>query len=279
MLEDLEQPACPMCEGVDLRRSFEGTFKPYALAHCEHCHFYFLSPRPKQTRMAEVYRAPTYYAGEAATGYGDYARQSVALGMTFERMLRWLERRGLTEGNLLEVGCGYGYFLQQARSRFRSVEATEMSPHAACAAEAHADRVFLGGIDEVPEGERYDLIVALQVLEHVYQPRAFVRSLASRLRRGGYLLLGVPDMGSPWRHLLGARWPSFKIPEHVLYFDRSSLMRLMREEGLGSVHTVPYPHAFPLPLLTAKAGLRLSPRFDHLAIWVPRTALAAIGRA
>jgi hypothetical protein len=101
----------------------------------------------------------------------------------------------------------------------------------------------------------------------------------TRLRPGGHLVLSAPDMASPLRALLGARWPSFKIPEHVNYFDQSALERLMRDEGLADVRGIAHPHAFPLSLISAKLGVRLPPRLARTPIWIPRTAIAAIGRA
>lgn len=43
------------------------------------------------------------------------------------------------------------------------------------------------------------------------------------------MVVAAPDMGSWWRWLMGHHWPLFKIPEHVLYFDRKSLKALVRQ--------------------------------------------------
>jgi len=274
----LETPGCPLCGCALAKRFFEAEFHPYALARCQSCAFHFLSPRAPRSEMAERYREADYYGRDGSSGYDDYQGQATALGRTFARMVSELHRRGLTGGDLLEVGCGYGYFLEKARGRFRRIEATEFSLHAIDKAKRHADAVFAGGIESVPPGRQYDLLVALQVLEHVYEPRLFLRELRERLRPGGHLLLGVPDMASPWRILLGPRWPSFKIPEHVLYFEKASLHRLMREEGFLDVVAMPYPHAFSLRLLAGKFGIELPSRFDGRCLWVPRTTLAAIGK-
>ena len=274
----LETPGCPLCGCALAKRFFEAEFHPYALARCQSCDFHFLSPRAPSSVLTESYREADYYCCGGAGGYDDYEGQAASLGKTFARMMSELHRRSLAGGELLEVGCGYGYFLEQARGSFRRIEATEFSLHAIDKAKQHADTVFAGGIESVPPGRQYDLIVALQVLEHVYEPRLFLRELRERLRPGGHLLLGVPDMASPWRLLLGAKWPSFKIPEHVLYFEKDSLHRLMREEGFLDVVAMPYPHAFSLRLLAGKFGIKLPSRFDDRCLWVPGTTLAATGK-
>jgi SAM-dependent methyltransferase len=273
---ELEYPACPLCGTFAADRSFERAFHPYALARCRQCRFHFLSPRPPRAQMLERYRAEQYYQG---AGYDDYARSAPALRKTFDPLLRWLERRALIGGELLEVGCGHGYFLEHVHARFERIEATEMAESAARTAERHAARVYVGGIEAVPQDRRYDLIVALQVLEHVYEPLVFLNELRAKLRPKGHVLIGVPDMGSPWRHLLGARWPSFKVPEHVLYFDRHSLLRVMRDAGFKDVSGVPHPYSYSVPALAAQLGVSLPARLDSIVLHVPLTALAAIGHA
>jgi hypothetical protein len=84
-------------------------------------------------------------------------------------------------------------------------------------------------------------------------------------------------MNSPLRKVMGRRWPSFKIPEHILYFDAKSLSDLMEKAGLTNVRALPYPHAFPLALIASKLGLPLPRVFGNVNVWVPTTTVAAYG--
>ena len=77
---------------------------------------------------------------------------------------------------------------------------------------------------------------------------------------------------------MGRRWPSFKAPEHVLYFDFRRLSALMQRAGLTDVRRLPYPHAFPLGLITAKFGFTMPPSLGRFKVWVPATTVAAYGR-
>jgi SAM-dependent methyltransferase len=277
-MPELERPACLLCGAREADRSFVAEFAPYALARCKDCGFYYLSPRLAASEMAERYSAADYYASEDATGYGAYDSQAATLGRTYRALVRQLRARGLTGGRLLEVGAGYGYFLAQAREAFERIDATELAPDAVQRAALHADEVWTGGIEAVPEERRYDLVIALQVVEHVYEPHAFVERAVQLVRPGGHLLLAAPNMASPLRHLLGARWPSFKVPEHVSYFDAASLGRLMSTHGVQAPERLPYPHAFPASLIASKAGLKLPRRLGELPIWVPTTTVALLAR-
>jgi SAM-dependent methyltransferase len=229
--------------------------------------------------MQEAYRQPSYYEG-GACGYADtsYVAQEAALRATFKRLLRNLAKRGLTGGDLLEIGCGYGYLLDEARSFFERRIGTDFSPEGAEIARATGAEVFVGGVEQVPPEAKFDCVVGTQVIEHVYEPLSFVQRLASHTKPGGHIVLATPDMGGALRRVMGRRWPSFKAPEHVVYFDFQTLSSLMSQAGLDRVRRFPYPHAFPVGLIAAKFGVALPPLLAHLKIWVPATTVAAYAR-
>lgn len=271
-----EAKHCPVCRSRTPRPT-SYSWDPFAVVRCGACRVWYLSPRLSEQAMNARYRDDDYFGG-GASGYRDYAHQEPSLRVTFRRLLRILERRGLTGGSLLEVGCGFGYLLEEATPRFRRRVGTEMSPAAAARAEHRADRVVCGGVADLGPGERYDTIVALQVIEHVYEPVPFVRSLAERLRPGGVLVLSTPNMGSPWRRVLGRRWPSFKVPEHVVFYDNRTLPALMRRAGLEGLARIPHPHAFPASEVLGRLGLGGSARGAR-PVWIPGTTIAWAGRA
>src|SRR6266536_703484 len=194
------------------------------------------------------------------------------------RLRHNLAKRGLTGGDLLEIGCGYGYLLDEARLFFNRRVGTEFSPQGAEIARITGAEVFVGGIEQVPPQHKFNCVVATQVIEHVYEPLSFVKRLANRTKPGGHIILATPDIGGALRRVMGLRWPSFKAPEHVVYFDFQTLSSLMRQAGLQGVRRLPYPHAFPFGLIATKFGFTLPPLLAHLKIWVPATTVAAYAR-
>ncbi|PYJ61419.1 MAG: hypothetical protein DMF42_06435 [Verrucomicrobia bacterium] len=275
---NLEYPACPLCQS-DRRRFPFPLHGPYSVARCIECGFHYLYPRLIESAMQEAYRQSSYYEG-GACGYADtsYTAQESALRATFKRLLHNLAKRGLTGGDLLEVGCGYGYLLDEARSLFDRRVGTEFSAQGAEIARKTGAEVFVEGIEQVPAEPKFDCVIATQVIEHVYEPLTFVRQLANHTKPGGHVVIATPDIGGALRKAMGRRWPSFKAPEHVLYFDFRTLSALMHQAGLTNVRRLPYPHAFPLGLLTAKFGLTMPPLLARPKVWVPATTVAAYGR-
>lgn len=275
----LERAACPLCDTAPQTPLFaEATFAPYGIVHCDACRFAFLSPRPSELALRAIYESGAYYETSGEAGYASYGEQEAALRLTFRRVMRTLARRGLTGGDLLEVGCGYGFLLDEARGHFARRDGTEMSPEAAEAAAKRADRVASGDASCAPPDTAYDVILSSQVIEHAHRPADFLADQFARLRPGGALVVATPWMGSPWQRVLGARWPSFKVPEHVCYFDRRSLARLLRRIGLVGIERIPWPHAFPLALVAGKLGISLPGAIGRRPIWIPGTTLAMVGR-
>jgi SAM-dependent methyltransferase len=275
---NLEYPACPLCRSD--RREFRFRLQqPYNVVRCTECGLYYLYPRLIESAMQEAYRQPSYYEG-GACGYADtsYTAQESALRATFKALLQNLAGRGLIGGDLLEIGCGYGFLLDEARSFFQRRVGTEFSPQGAEIARKAGAAVFVGGVEQIPPDAKFDCIIATQVIEHIYEPLPFVKQLVGHTKPGGHIILATPDIGGVLRKLMRRRWPSFKVPEHVLYFNYWTLSSLMYRAGLSDVHRLPYPHSFPLGLIAAKFRFKLPPWAGRFKVWVPATSVAAYGR-
>lgn len=271
----LEETACPLCASHKKSQAYP-KFPPYEVVRCQSCNFYYLSPRPTEASMLQLYKDDAYFEGQG-DGYSSYLEQKLALKATFRRLMRNMKKHKLTGGSLLEVGCGYGFLLDEAQNFFSLRVGTEFSAQAAEHAELRADRVYHGGADLIPEEQKFDCIISTQVIEHVYHPQEFLNQLLKHLKSGGKMIVATPNMGSFWRYLMGHRWPSFKTPEHVLYFDRQSLSGLMERVGLVDIKPLPYPHAFPVPLIAAKLNVSLPSSLNKYNLWMPATTLALYG--
>ena len=274
----LEYPACPLClsQQREVRYVESGDYK---IVRCCQCGVHYLYPRLTERAMNRAYANEDYFEG-GQSGYSDtsYAMQERSLRSTFRRLLRNLQKRNLTGGSLLEVGCGYGYLLDEARHLFNLRVGTEFSSHAARIASPRAEQVYEGGVEQLPTDLKFDCVIATHVIEHVYQPLNFVKSLTRHVKPQGTILLAAPDMGGFLRKLMGHHWPSFKTPEHVLYFDTTTLSLLMRQGGLTDLQPMPYPHAFPLALIAAKLRIPMPARLGAANVWVPATTVAVHGR-
>jgi 2-polyprenyl-3-methyl-5-hydroxy-6-metoxy-1,4-benzoquinol methylase len=239
---ELEHVPCPAC-GVDSPTP-QYDFSPYRVVQCSTCRLSYLSPRLDEATMLRFYQDDSYFEN-GDIGYAGYLQQEASLRYSFRRFLRQLHRRGLAGGALLEVGCGYGFLLDEAKPYFDHRVGIDLSPAVERAA-ARADRVYQGGLEALPAGERFDCIILLSVIEHVHTPVDYLRTVGERLRPGGKVVVATPNVDSIWRRLLGPRWPAFQVvPEHVSFYNGSTLSALLTRAGFIGVTALPFVRAYP----------------------------------
>ena len=167
-----------------------------------------------------------------AIGYVDYADQIAA--QTVDAQLNLLEEvRTLKRARVLDVGCATGEILAEAQRRGADVVGVDVSEWAAeTARRRHGIRVMVGTLESFGEVlGKFDVILALEVIEHVESPRAFLRQLSGRLTSGGHAMISTPNYRCARR--LGERWRGFQSSfEHLYFFSDEVLSRMAGVAGL-----------------------------------------------
>lgn len=188
----------------------------------------------------DSYYTAGYFSGEHADGYADYRGTEPVLRREFAGTVDFL-RRHCPSGRLLEIGCAYGFFLQEARRHFE-VAGIELAEDAA----EHCRRNGLDVLTGVADAETLarlgtmDVIVLLDVIEHLPDPDGTLALCARHLRPGGILLLTTGDFGSPLARLAGASWRLMTPPQHLWFFTAESIRHLSTHLGL-TVEALDHP--------------------------------------
>jgi 2-polyprenyl-3-methyl-5-hydroxy-6-metoxy-1,4-benzoquinol methylase len=98
---------------------------------------------------------------------------------------------------ILDVGCGDGLFFDRL-SGFGSVEGVEPEAQAVSTGNPHRNKIHLCGLEEFTPTAAYDLVLLLDVLEHLEDPAGYLRLALSKLAPGGRALITVPAFQSLW---------------------------------------------------------------------------------
>ena len=223
--------SCLVCGSRKIHYDF--SLGKYRVEECVDCKLMRLNPQPTDQELGEIYSKNYFITFEDNRNYISELKSDTA-----EHYLNLMASYTKTplKGRLLEVGCGQGDFLVRAAARGLDVTGVEYSSHAAgIAADKLGDRgqVICGEINQlIDSNKRFDFIVFADVLEHVRNPRKFLRSVYSLLAKDGIAVAIVPSLDSLSARLMRNKWVEFK-PEHLWYFSTATLKRLFYSEGFN----------------------------------------------
>src|SRR5581483_6261288 len=88
-----------------------------------------------------------------------------------------------------------------------------------------------GTMEQAIDGGPYDVVVALNLIEHLTNPKAWLEQIQESLSPGGLLVLWTPNGGQA--EVFGPGWVGFRVDlDHLTYFSERNLSRLLVEVGL-----------------------------------------------
>ncbi len=247
---------CPACGSARIScryrstdEEFHVTEKEFEFWLCRGCGSCFQNPIPAAEEIA------TFYSFHSRAEYGAYSAAMLpppgrvekwVFSGRMDRLRRCLagwagldnriadlrlvfDRAGTRPRRVLDIGCGSGYL------GLLLVRDLGIPPAAILGIDMAGDVERLGkesGLDlrhcELADlKERgFDLIVMSHVVEHLPDPRTYLREVAARLAPGGRLAISVPNAHSLPARLFGRRWVCHSIPRHIFNFSKQGILAL-----------------------------------------------------
>jgi len=200
----------------------------YRIVKCRTCGLVRSDPIADASLLERLYAQSTF----------DYGVEVKNLQTTYGRYLRKLESHGAVKGELLEIGCGNGFFLdvanEQGYRRARGVEPSSQA--AAMAEERHRGNVLC---DVMRPGlfapETFDTICLFQVFDHITAPDAMLRECWNVLKPGGLVLCLNHNVRSVSARLMGEASPIIDI-EHTYLYSPATMTRIFSDAGFTVAH-------------------------------------------
>jgi 2-polyprenyl-3-methyl-5-hydroxy-6-metoxy-1,4-benzoquinol methylase len=232
-----EQTRCNLCGASASRRLFTETYHleesevELGIVRCTRCGLVYVSPRLTFDSTQRLYR---HHAQKTMTHH--YCWQGNPDGARFHRLLDRLAVMQ-SEGRLLDVGCGVGHFLAEAK-RIGKWEVVGLEPSAPVAEQARQRAkcpVYANTLEEAPlQPGSFHVVTMLAVLEHLHDPLGTLQRVRGLLKPCGLLAVYVPNF-----HYLRikdtriaallrrGRWSNLHPQEHVFQFTPRSLRMIL----------------------------------------------------
>jgi SAM-dependent methyltransferase len=294
----IEMPDCALCGGDRFETVYARVQDPsgrkqgtFAVERCVACELVMTRPRPTKQGLGYYYE--NEMTEHATRAVAEYERGNWTSRQVSRYRLRVISRvRELGPADrLLDIGCSYGGFLQEAR-RQSGCEASgiDISAEAiAGAVEPDAIEYRTGYFDDEDfDDGRFTVVTAFQCLEHTPDPVATLRKIHRVLAPGGLCVLEVPNFAGFWRQLFGASWLGLVIPQHLVHFTPTTLRAAVEAAHVGEIahqQTMFYPvegmGSAWLELCRRRSWdpLAIAKRPTRLRDWLIGTPLAALAAA
>ena len=238
--ERLVSYACAICGSeqrhVVLKKSGAAIIHRFDIVKCRKCGHIYVDPRVANDLLRDLYDE-AYYKGHGFDRTIDYAGppspSKIAEIDAIEATVTAARPDGVAGARWLDFGCGAGFLLERLVER--NVDALgfdDAEPALRRCAQKGLPVSARHGV-EVQRGT-FDVVSAVEVIEHVPDPRGFLRYLTSFLRIGGLLYVQTGN----WNMVRRLPGTPYLMPEgHIHYFTPPVMRRLFKDVGLVEAET------------------------------------------
>lgn len=230
-------PACgsdaivPQLTAIDYTVSKQS----FPIWHCSHCTLRFTQDVPEQEAIGPYYQSDAYIShSDTKKGLVNSLYHMVRKRTLNKKRQLVIKASGLRKGNILDIGCGTGAFLNAMKTAGWAT--TGLEPDAT----ARANAATLYGIQaETPErlfalkAGSFNVITLWHVLEHVHDLQGYLQQIHSLLAPGGCLIIAVPNYTSHDATVYGAYWAAWDVPRHLYHFSPASMQQLLKKNGFA----------------------------------------------
>ena len=213
----------------------------YKVINCKNCKFIHILPISSDDELSVLYKKKYYQKTKPCYIKGNETEMEY-WNLTFDEKLETLSKHIKSRSKrILDVGCGPGFFLRRAKSKGWNILGIEPSEVAAKYAQNQGIPViidFFQRVDFLKLG-KFDAIHMFDVLEHTNDPVTILKNCFSILKKGGILILEAPNdfniLQKTVQKVLVKQEYWLAPPQHINYFNFSSLIKLLKNTGFKIV--------------------------------------------
>lgn len=243
----MQMSVCPVCSSSKskevypdelngLAPSVDYAFSPitrltFRIVECLACEHQFVNPVPDLNGLYEENEDPIYLASN---------HQRI---LSARSWMKIVAKHCANARRLIDIGCATGVFLDEA-AKSMDVSGIELSRWSGDIASQNHE-VFRHPVSQLTVESRYDVATLWGVIEHLDNPASEVRAIRQILNDRGLLFVYTGDRSAWLPKILGKKWWWYQ-GMHIQYFTKSSLTRLLVENGFEIIGSDQLPIYFSL---------------------------------
>jgi len=210
----------------------------YRILKCTKCGLIFSNPIAEESKIADLY-------GKSKL---TYRAEIKYLKKTYGFYLKSLENLVSGKQRLLEIGCGNGFFLEEAK-RLDYKEVYGIEPGREMVNSARGDirqnivvDIFRNGLFKE---NFFDLVCIFQTIDHVPQPLELLKDVHRILKKRGLVFIISHDTASISAKILGEKSPIFDL-EHIYLFNKKNIGAVLTKAGFTVEKIFNIANTYPL---------------------------------
>ncbi len=207
---------------------------------------------PDSIDLSNYYQSAAYDSHkELYTGLLGYLYIAVRNIMSRQKLRSIIENLGSKPQQLLDYGCGTGFFMKYLKAK--KIKVFGIEPNSGARALAQKKGLLVHEDIAQVQQSPIDVISLWHVLEHTPEPGQLVKQFYNRLSNKGLLVLALPNLKSDDAAYYQGDWAGYDVPRHLWHFSKTGVIQLIEKQGFKHKKTYKMPFdAYYISLLSEK---------------------------
>jgi SAM-dependent methyltransferase len=206
------------------------------ILRCSSCGYVYANMRLSDEELFTIYNEQFFTGAEFVNYAGDERFVRMNARLRFKELRKFLDP--LKQQKLLEVGSAYGFFLDEVKNHFASVQGIDITGAGVSYAREKLglNVVQADFLSQNYGDQRFDVVCMWDTIEHLSRPQDYLERIARYTEPGALLAITTADVESLNARLRGRHWRMIHPPTHLHYFSHGTIKRLLDQHGFDVVY-------------------------------------------
>jgi len=220
-----EERNCPVCNSTSSTHILDKSASTYW--KCNECSMVYLNPILNQKATIDYYKNLNTGQGDTVSSESPFYTEIYTIGLDCIQLYK------KPVGNILDIGCSTGFFLDIAKEKGWSTSGIELGINEANIAKAKGHNLFDKIIDQLDQKEKFDVITMWDVLEHIPDGIKQLNMIREHLNEKGILFLQVPNSDALAAKIMRGACRMFDGLEHTNLYNPKTITLLAKKTGFS----------------------------------------------